>query len=303
MDIVKSIKDVVGAIVSLTLPAEIPIEYPPNSSLAGNRAGRYLLQRGAAGEASYRWAGTPADEQRPVLSELVISHEFLSLEDLGAYLDGCPGRVAAWVRTEVFSGTKIMVLDEEHPELGVMAMSVGRHPSWMRWAAAIRPNEQHTDLSHSDLADLVLDGREDLFDDRVALALAKFRAVRTVEYDADFGDAGHEGVKVSYKGAGGQPGPNAQLGVPRDIDIRIPAYTGAWPPGEEPRHQALLRLRVVPPKGDGPPMFRLSWADARAFELAAARALVARCVEVLHKVPVYQGTPRSVRYVLPGVKV
>jgi hypothetical protein len=62
----------------------------------------------------------------------------------------------------------------------------------------------------------------------------------------------------------------------------------------------VIRIRVVPPKDDGAPTFRLSWADAPAYEIEAARALVDRVRQVFDSLcPVYQGEPSSERFVLP----
>jgi hypothetical protein len=123
-----------------------------------------------------------------------------------------------------------------------------------------------------------------------------------VEYDADLGDSGSDGVKVRWKGRGGREGATSDLAIPREFTASIPAYTGAWEPGLEPRHEATFRLRVLPPEDDAPPKFRLLWVNHADFELAAARALVARVREVMGDRPVYAGRPQSKRVVLPGAK-
>jgi hypothetical protein len=295
----EAIQKLVAMVAVWKLPATIEWNHPGHSPLAGMPAGMLTLKRGENSKTEYVVTNLPTVDLYQAVAQVVSDHKLRDLTDLASYLTASAefAGMSVWVDDVAFGEATIRVVNVDHPERGKLTMAVKRHPSWVRWSKVVNPNNLYTDLSHAQVADLVLDGQEDLKDPKAAYALCKFRGVRSVEYDADLGDSGHEAVRVTFKGTNGA---KADLGVPRELELLLPAYAGAWDPGEEPRHLALIRLRVVPPKDDGAPTFRLSWADAPAYELTAARALVDRTRDVLGKlVPVYQGTPSSARYVLP----
>jgi len=298
------LKELFESIVRLVsergLRDEIVVTYPETSPFAGCVDHRRFIRRGHSGELYYEEVNENQAEPENAISELVVDHEFDDLSDLAEFVDN--GSLSAWLSCGGWrENAAVVVRDIDHPETGKVSLDVRRHPRFDHWTSYLTPFD-FTDLSHRSLADLVMDGQEDLVDPNVADHLAKFRAVRSVEYDADLSSMGHEGVKVSYKGSGGAEGPKADLPIPRSFKISIPAYSGAWDPGAEPKIEAEIMVRVVPPRNDSPPMFRLSWADFPAFELEAAALLHARVKHVLDPLPVFRGRPDSTRYVIPASK-
>jgi len=261
--------------------------------------GHFLLTQDKDG-LRYVHAGTPKPEPAP--AKLVRKHRFISLDDLAAYSCGDIETVlsVAFVATSSFVGAAVVVLYEDHPEMGARDMVVDRHPAWQRWSAGAGKGE-HRDLTHHQLADLLLDNQEDLDQAALAPLVAQFRAAKVITYDADLGSNGHVGVKATFKGTGGKGGTTTDVELPREFMAHIPAYSGAWTPGHEPRHVARFRLRVMPPSGEGAePVFRLIWVNAKDYELEAARALVFHVRETLKPIPTYSGSPSCSRYFLGG---
>lgn len=284
----ESLKELLATFAASNLPHELPVEYSSLSAVAGATAGRFLLER-TASSFTYRFHETPAGVRRRVEAELVRGHDLSDLGSLYSYLEAMEDPAVAFVAVKEARPAEVLVLlDEARPELGLLRYHVARHPAWSRWLEGMGGGGL-IDRSHHELADTLLDNREDLEDPAVALVLAQFRSAKTVEYDADLGDAGHEGLRVTWKGSGGAKGPQGQVEVPREFTARLPAYTGPWAPGEEPRHLARFRLRVLP--GDPEPVFRCSWVNFADYELEASRALLEAIRIGLAGTPVYAGTP------------
>lgn len=261
-------------------PHEILVKYPEGSAAAGTLAGRYLLKRDAAGTLEYGFA--PAKRSitpEPAFAELVQEHEFRDLESLHEYLSRRGAEHSVFVHGEPFRPYEVESLDVDTPEAGVVTMPVRRHPTWARWARVAGIGE-HVDLTHEQLADLLIDNAEDLHDPMLARVVAQFRGARKVEYDANLEQS------------------NAQL--PREFAASVPAFIGAWDPGSEPRHTAIYRLRVLAPKGESAtPMFRILWVNALDYEIAAAAALRERVLEMLTGHAVYIGKASSKHYISP----
>jgi len=276
----------------------IDVPYPTTSSLHGAIAGTLVRQEGPGPGPRYHFEPAPPDAPRKALAPLVVAHHFEVLTDLAEAARPYPGDVV-FLSCPTGCSALLITFDIKHPEAGSCSMSIARHPDFLRWWRAIPMDHPYTDMTHEQLADLVLDNQECLVSRADAHQLARFRYARTIEAASDR-TTGDETVKVSFRGSGGKPGAEEDFAIPRDVELSIPAYTGAWPPGEEPRHRAILRLRVVPLKGDSAPLFRASWADAPGFELTAAAALTARVRGVFGERHVYRGAPSAVRYVIPG---
>lgn len=284
------------------LPEKIELRYPEQSIIPGQLGTTLVLERGPNGEAKYRELTLKAPELVEEVSELVVGHRFDDLFDFSGYVKAEEAAIprTVFVQTAPFDAAAIVALWPEHPEFGGLSQAVKRHPTWIRWASAVNPGTAHTDLTHQQIADLMLDGQEDLVEKTWARFFARFRFISTMESQSDK-QTGDETLKLTFKASGGKAGPEMDVEVPRDIVIRIPAHTGAWDPGEEPRFEAVLRLRIVPPKDEHAPKFRMSWADALGFELAAGEAVVDRVRDVFGTTgtKIYRGRPESTRYVLP----
>lgn len=338
MSIVESLfgaaKGLVTAIAESKLPHQIVETYPETSQAAGARVGSYLLKRTEKGF-EYALVRPPSFGVENAQAELVIDHDFLHLSSLRDYLVVAPvGPGAksssdgeypqAFLRfNDDATATCICLPWPTHPEFGQAELGFDRHPAWHRWArvgtgfAAGQQHVdlgigfaagQHVDLSHVQIADLLLDNAEDLDEPMIAKHLSALRAARQVEYDANLNAGGSMGVKTTFG-----LDRSTETVIPREFTARFPAFTGAWwPTGDEladaaepnvdPSFQARFRLRVMPPKGDGStgPIFRLIWTNALDFEHQARLALGARCREVLRDVAqVYLGRPSVHRYILP----
>lgn len=292
------IRGAIESLAQVNMSEEMEFVYPQTSPAAGAAAGSMILKRGP-GTSEYIWFAPKAFVPERALAEITEDHELDTIGDLAAYLVGRDGDVA-FVQARPDLEATVHALDPQHPERGLLTTRIARHPAWSRWTAGAGKGA-FVDLDHRALADLVLDNREDLTQPALADHLAAFRAARSVEYDADLGRAGYEGVRVTWKGSSGKAGATSALDVPRGFSAQIPAYTGAWTAGQEPRHVASFRLRVLPGEdGDAAPRFRLLWVNHADFELEAAAALVARVREVMGSRPVYAGRAISKRIILPG---
>lgn len=295
-------------LVEAKLPHEIPIAYPPGSPGEGAPAGRFLLQRTAEG-AQYVWAGAPAAyKAQPAIAELVVDHKLTDLTSLSRYLTDHE----AVAESEVFVSAPPsqpanlrMVLDAEQPELGGASVVVPRHPAWQAWAAPFgrAASAAPVDLTHEQLADLLMDNAEDLVEPALAALLSRFRSAVKIEQDVSLDSEGSSGLRIEFAGRSSVEGAPAKL--PRTFAALFPAHTGAWPAGEEPKLRAEFRLRVLPPKkgAESPmPTFRLTWTNAAAYELAAARLLEARVMEVIEPpTRVYLGVADIQHVLLPNV--
>jgi len=299
-EVIEKVRGAIEAFAQTKMPPSIDVKYPASSPMAGTAAGKLVLMR-VDGGSRYDWRPAPSLDELPAfeaVAELVIKHSFTDLADFARYLEEA-SMMSVFARFTDFRASAVIAVDEANPQKGACNMVVRRHPAFSRWVAGAGTG-QHVDMSHRELAELVLDNREDLDQPELATHLAAFRACRSVTFDADYGDAGHESVKVQWKGSGGKEGPTTDLSVPREFEAAFPAFTGAWSPGDEPRHVAIFRLRVLPPKGDDAPMFRITWINAADYELAASQALNERIKEVFGEDRVFAGSPESHRYVLPG---
>lgn len=161
------------------------------------------------------------------------------------------------------------------PEEGAAQLELDVSPEWSRWAKVVGSTAP-VDLDHEALAELLLDNEEDLEEPALAKVAAQFRGVRSVTYDADLQGQGHVGVRVEFSGKGGA----GNVALPREFQANLRGYFEAWPDGGAPRRPARFRLRVVPPKKDGGPVFRLYWLNLPEFEAAALDDLEARVREV-----------------------
>lgn len=323
MSIVESLfgaaKGLVTAIAESKLPHQIIETYPETSQAAGARAGSYLLKRTERGF-EYALSKPPEFEVQEAQAELVLAHNFSHLSSLEDYLryvivdlglnEAAIPVPQAFLEFEEIVARCRCLPDPSHPEQGWLELCFDRHPAWHRWAGAGSGfvEGEHVDLSHVQIADLLLDNAEDLDEPMIAQHLATLRAARQVEYDANLSGGGSMGVKTSFG-----LDKATETRIPREFTARFPAFTGAWwPTGDEladaadpkvdPSFQARFRLRVMPPKNDGStgPIFRLIWTNALDFEHQARLALGARCREVLRDVAqVYLGRPSVHRYILP----
>lgn len=316
--LVGAAKGLVTAIAEAKLPHEVLETYPETSQASGARYGRYLLARTEKGF-EYRLTSPAAFEPEEARAELVLGHAFSHLSSLADFLVGFSGALDGIPVAEAylsFVGGVANVhclTNPDRPEEGRLGLVFDRHPAWHRWSR-VGPGFAeglHADLSHVQIADLLLDNAEDLDEPLIAKHLSSLRAARQVEYDANLSGGGSMGVKTIF---GLDRASETQ--IPREFTARFPAFTGAWwPTGDEladvedadaagrtadPAFQARFRLRVMPPKDGASPIFRLIWINARDYEHQARLALGARCREVLKDVArVYLGTPSVHRYILP----
>jgi hypothetical protein len=286
-------------------PNVIELKYPTWSNLAGHEAGKLLLNKcdERIGYEVFGLGKEPALLEKK--AELFRNHSFVDLADMHAFLRLIDLDPSVWVHGDTFDGQWVTaLLDEEQPQHGIADAYVARHPTWSRWHGEAGKGE-YRDLEHVDIADLLIDNREDLEDPMLAKVVSAFRAAKTIQYDADLGDANTVGVKVAWKGSGGKKGAESEVSIPREFNAFLPAYSGPWTPGDEPRHKATFRLRVIPPDRNDPeaePIFRLRWHNALDFELEAKNALLARIGEIFRGepiIPVYSGKPDVKRFVLP----
>lgn len=293
MTIIETIQAIAQALGRAALPAQIAHPF-----------GRYLLRNSSGGASSYELQ--LEDTTRPKTAALVQSHTFDQVESMLEWMAAEPADRfnCAFLHVEkngngnaVLRGTNTAA-----PEGGLVHCTIERHPAWQAWTRVVRPHHNHCDLSHTELADLLLDREDDLVEPMLAKVIAQFYAVRTVEYDADMA-GGSQGVRVRWTGRGGAPGAAGQVGVPREIAIRIPVFTGPWPALSEPRTTTSLRVRVVPGGEDARPMFRVSWADLPGLEIDAAEKLEDRVNELISErvegMPLFMGVPNAKSYVLP----
>jgi len=294
-EIVDAFRATMESIAQIRMPPVIAVKHSDSSPMAGHDLGLLVLERTSAGS-SYRLDRPARADLAPAVNSLTRNHYFTDLADFAKWLDKSLPAASAFVKINV-GAAQIEGLDEAFPEFGKVTMAVPRHPIYMRWLSGTGGGEK--DLTHSELADLLLDNREDLTDAAIADHLAAFRMAKTISYDANLGDGGHEGVKVSWKGSGGQEGASSTMLVPREIKAALPAYCGAWPPGEEPRHTAIFRLRVLPPIDGAAPLFRIMWVNYAEYDLDAGLTLTDRVREVCGDRAVYSGSPFSAKVILP----
>lgn len=277
------------------------VRYADGTESEGVHAGMMMLRVDRDG-GYYDWIPAPRPEAIPAMTEHVIAHHFDDLDSFAAYLLGSDDR-AVFVRC-VGDGDHIeaIAMNELEPEGGSLLLVAPRHPVFLKWRRAVTP-AGIVDLSHSDLADLLLDNAEDLAQPVIAKMLAHFRAARSIEYAADLDTGSEMGVRVSWSGRGAGDPKTTDAKVPREFTAHLPAYTAIWEPGSESKHEAKFRLRVIPPRGsDGgaQPTFRLSWTNLAEFELEAAQAVQeAIKASIGEDISVYLGRPGAKHYVIP----
>lgn len=299
-EIVTALQSFKDQALKASMPTQIVVPYPPGTPAAGVEAGRFLL-RLESGDHHYQWEPAPLIQaSTQAIAENIITHAFLDLESFVRWLPDAGASV--FLEAQPFSQAALRALNEGAPERGAQTMLFQRHPSWLRWSFGAGQGA-HKDLTHVQIADLLLDNAEDLTQKEIAKMFAVFRAARTVEYVGDHDTGAAMGVRVNWKG--GSAAETVDAAVPREFTASIPAFTGAWAPGKEPHHEARFRVRVIPPRGEGPdaqPKFRILWLDAQDFELDAAAALKDAVAKAFgSKAPVYLGTPHAQHFVMPGL--
>lgn len=304
VDILQTVRGIVGELSASKLPPEIIVNQPAGSPAEGEERGRFHLKRTDGGGSFYEWHPTDSDcEQKEAVSDFVETHHFESLGSLVAFL-GSAQSASLFVAGAPFEEKRVWAfIDSQHPERGKVSLTCARHPAWERWSEVAGKGD-HVDLTHIQLADLLLDNAEDLDEPMIAKVLAQFRAARTVEYSGDHDTGAAMGVRVLWKGSAGAGGEGARatdVQVPREFTAKFPAFVGAWESGEEPDFNAKFRLRVIPPRGSGEdaaPKFRLLWVNARAYEMSASAAVEQAVRDAIGgKAPVYLGSPHAERYV------
>ncbi len=295
-ELIQGARALIGAIADAKLPPVIEETYAPGSAAAGTPRGRWTLRRDAEGAVSYAYsAADRAYSHQQAVAELEVGHVFDDLASLVAFARGREPDPEVFVHTRPFEPAAVkMVLNPVAPELGGCMLTINRHPAWVRWAAKTGRGTA-VDLTHVELADLLLDNAEDLEQPAIAKVIAAFRSARTVAYDADLDAGGSMGVKVTW--SSGSTAKSGDVAVPREFAARFPAYFGVHAPGDEPVHvvhRALFRLRVMPPKNpeqSSAPLFRVLWVNALDYELAAATAMHERIDSAFEHAEVYRGTP------------
>ena len=288
----------VKQLVGLQRPTTIPVFYGPGSPFEGHGVGHLVRHTNEEGHESYALERYPRGvDPEPQVAEHSFSHSFDDLDSLTEWVGeaiSAGGERSLFVETPIFNRALVTCLDEHRPELGKVHATIDRHPAWRRWSEGAGRGE-HIDLTHLELADLLVDNVEDLDDPTIASIVKAFRAAKTVEYDADLDEVGAIGLRTTWKGNS-----KADVSVPREFTASFPAFSGAWDPGAEPKFRAAFRLRLVPPKGEATaPTFRILWVNAREYELSAARALKARVVELAEGVPVYLGRADAKHFAIP----
>lgn len=285
----------VNALKTAFAPKVIKLRHPPGHAGAGLETGAQLVWNGA----SYQKIGQEIGRIE-AQADIEIGHTFRDLTSIKTYCqqEERPGDWFMWERAD-FGSVRLVRFEDKEPELGQVTLDFNRHPAFRKWHHRFDDAQRDTiDIGHEDFADLLLDNREDLDDPHVASAVAAFRAARSIEYSSELDTSNSIGLKVSWKG--GADGAVTNAPVPRNFTVNLPAFCGAWTPGEEPRHVAEFRLRVIPPrdKTGAAPLFRLTWANLAEFEMVAIETLRKAVTERVGE-KVYLCTPRSRRYVSP----
>lgn len=303
-DLIDAVKKLVGEWADLKRPATVEVVHATSHPRAGQVAGHFVLSADEDGKSAYVWQrfddGTV--QQHAAQAELVVAHEFTDLASLVRYLDQKVVDVGR-ARAKVFIGASpnsidavvTALLEEEHPERGALTLRFQRHPEWQRWMSRLCGG-QHVDLTHEQLADLMLDGKEALGQPVLASQIAVFRAVKTFVHESDFDTGATTGFRAEFAGKSGNG--TGKVDVPREFDATFPAFVGAWEPGAEPKHTAIFRLRVIPPKGaDTLPLFRLTCSNAPDYDQEARRALREAVAAQLVNHDVYAANPKVQRFV------
>lgn len=298
-ELATAIKQTHLTISGLLAPEQIAVEYPAGSPSEGVVAGRFLKCYDENG-AKYEWQQHPVPDSFPVHAELVINHEFEDLASLFEYMGD--GDRDIFVHAVDGEPMQVVAMSDFNPEDGSLSLSLRRHPSYLRWFSALKGGQ--VDLTHIQLADLLIDNQEDLANKDLASYVAQFRAAKRVDYTADLDAAGSFGVMVTWQGGTVSDPKSTPAKIPREFEARIPAYVGAWEPGAERHHMARFRLRVVPKRqqdGEVAPTFRLIWTNYAEYELEAAQAVRTAIEEMFegNSASVYLGVPHAERFFIP----
>lgn len=301
LEMLKTAIAAVKDLAQMQRPTVIAVDYPSTSQFAGAEAGQLVRVEDGPGQAKYSWVPAPLSPPGvpEMRAELVYRHCFAELFSFARFAAAMSDELAldpvhVFVGAKPFEPAGLQAFCARRPEAGTVTGSIARHPSFLRWLAGVGSGNAK-DLTHEQLADLLVDNQEDLDERELAAVIKQFRAAKTVEYDADLDAAGSIGLRTTWKGNS-----KAEVHLPREFGATFPAYSGAWAAGDEPKHSARFRLRLVPPKGDAVvPTFRVIWVNALDFELEAARVLAAAVQEAVHELPVYLGAPSIQHFVLP----
>lgn len=302
--LLEALERAINGIKTATRPTEISTVYPAGHPLVGKASGRFLRREGGNGQVSYEHVLEPRQplHRFEVESETVVATAFDDLSSLSGWLKAHPADAVPEVylhHTPFQAASIVALMDAARPELGAIRTSILRHPAFNRWATVCGRGETN-DLTHDELCDLLLDNQEDLVDPVVLDAMLMFRGASTINFNSDQSGGGRaQAVTASWSGQGGPRADTKHL-VPRLIEATFPAFKDAWSPGQEPKHKAQFRLRVVPPKGPtAQPVFRVLWVNANAYEQEAAEALQQRVKAATDPAQVYLGTPNVKHYLKP----
>lgn len=267
-----------SAVLSAKMPHEIDLVHPPQHPFAGLPAGKLLLrinERGAGYEAAPFMV-------RPTLIDAVETlssrTDFRALDSALMYLRDHEHNNGAEIFVDAKDGAEALVtayLDATRPKIGVVHAVVRRHPTWCRIADVFIDASDEpmgwAELSHEELADLLLENTDFLVHPELALIVARFSGARRVSYEANLETERTQGVRIEWRGASvdakGEP-----VQLPREIEMNIPAHVGAWEPGREPLINARFALRVLG-REDAAPVFKLCWTNRAEHEMAARKAL------------------------------
>jgi hypothetical protein len=277
----------VAAIKTASLPPQIIETFPQDHPLAGQPAVVRTLKRtiDADGNAAFEYVETPAARALPSpfspRAEHVTEHRYASLE---SFARDAKGRV--WLDGALFANHEAVILDEGRPELGSFRLPLARHPAFTRWSAL--GTGLPIEISHTDLANLLLDNREDLAVPTQAAEFGAMLVTNSFEIDDD-------GERISFAV---KTGKRTEQGMPRVVTASFPAFIGAWPPGDEPKFEA--RFRVRPYRTRTGAAFRVIWINAADYEQAARASLLDAVRSALPECVVLLGHPDARHFVIPS---
>lgn len=260
--------DLVGKGIS-PRPATIPMLYPAGHPLAGKEAGAYVFTGNG-----YAYQPNPAMARVAKNADSVQDVTLVDVESTRRFmLLGVPAKslVPAFVKFHRLEDGAALswFLDNAVPEAGRAALGLAAHPQTMAWAAFARSRS----LSHAELANFLLDHREELDNPAMANQLAVLKHARTVNYEGDLDTGAAQGVRVTFDA---KAGGDAKVAIPREFTAHVIPWAGLWPSSEKPKKiTVLVRMRLVPPgSSDEAPKFSMVWANEAEFLAEAGEVLV-----------------------------